>query len=178
MRLPLFLSVRDRKVLVVGAGPVALMKAKTLIEHGARVTLVAPEGGSLEHARFVQRDFEATDVDDAFLVVSATNDQETQRAVFEACEKRCRFVVAVDDPKNGSAAFGSLLQRPPFTIAISSDGEAPALTRLVREVLEAALPSESYITRARELRRVWKLRATPMAERFPELLAALVRPPK
>lgn len=82
---------------------------------------------------------------------------------------RCRcllrpriFVCAVDDPASASMFFGSVVRRPPFVIALSSEGELPGLTRLVREVIEQSLPSQDWITTARQLRRDCKDTKTPM----------------
>ena len=103
-------------------------------------------------------------------MVSATDDPTTAREVFARASARRLFVLAVDDPANGSAASGSTIVRPPFVIAVSSSGEAPALTRLLREILEQILPEERWIEAARALRKRWRAEGTPMASRFAELV--------
>jgi siroheme synthase-like protein len=180
--LPLFLKLEGRKVVFAGAGSQAERKIAAALDAGAVVEVVAPAataaieqwaaGGSVVwHAR----PFAEADVKGAWLVVAATSDAEVQRAVAAACASRRVFCVAVDDPANASAYSGSVLRRPPFTIAISSSGETPALTRLLREVLESALPPEAWIARARALRRKWKTDRTPMNERFAELVKGLTK---
>jgi len=173
---PLFLRLQGRRVLVVGAGSVAARKVRELLEVGAQVTVVAPsvcaeiEGmqATLERRAFVE-----SDVDGAWLVIAATNDTNVNREVAAAAEKRRIFVNAVDDPANASAFFAALIRRPPFLVAISSSGELPALSRLLREVLESALPEQRWVESARALRRKWKQEQTPMSERFAELVRAL-----
>ena len=59
-----------------------------------------------------------------------------------------------------------------MTVAISSSGEAPALSRLLREVIEQALPEADWIEAARALRERWRSEATPMRSRFAELVRA------
>jgi uroporphyrin-III C-methyltransferase/precorrin-2 dehydrogenase/sirohydrochlorin ferrochelatase len=177
---PLFLKVAGRAVLVVGAGPVAERKVAALLESGAHVRVVAPEAtpelqrlaseGRLEWGR---RGFVEADVEGVWLVVAATSDAETQRAVAAAAHARRTFVLAVDDPANASAYSGAIVRRPPFTVAISSSGEAPALTRLVREVIEQVLPSAEWVEHARRLRARWLAEGTPMGERFGELVREL-----
>ena len=175
---PLFLKVQGRTVLVVGGGVVAERKVAVLLESGASVRLVAPQAtaglrrlaaeGRLE---WHTRPFAASDAEGAWLIVAATDDDAVQTQVAETGETHCRFVVAVDDPGHASAYSGAVVRRPPFVVAISSSGATPALTRLMREIVEAALPGDDWIARAKELRARWKAEGTPMGERF----AALVR---
>lgn len=181
-RLALFLDLEGREVLVVGGGVVGTQRARDLLSLGARVRVVSLEASAELEQRAARgelslerRAVREGDVDDAFLVVSATNDARAQALVFRACEARRTFCLAVDDPAHGSAFGASMLERPPFSIALSSGGEAPALARLLREVLEHALPPDAWVTRARALRARWKREATPMASRFPELFEALAR---
>jgi siroheme synthase-like protein len=122
--------------------------------------------------RWERRRFERSDVLGRFLVVSATNDPEVQREVFAASEAHATFVLAIDDVAHGSVYGAAVVRRPPFTIAISSSAQAPALTRLLREILEQILPEDEWVSAARRLRAQWKKTQTPMASRFEELLKA------
>jgi len=179
--LPLFLKLEGRTVLVVGAGAVAERKIAALLETAARVRVVAPEAidgvrglASAGRIEWSARAFDDGDVDGAWLVFAATPDASVQRRVSEAATARRVFCVAVDDPAHASAYSGAVVRRPPFAIAISSSGAAPALTRLVREVAEAALPSDDWIARAEQLRARWLADGTPMQERFEQLARELL----
>jgi uroporphyrin-III C-methyltransferase/precorrin-2 dehydrogenase/sirohydrochlorin ferrochelatase len=177
---PLFLKLDARPVLVVGAGPVAERKVASLLSAGARVRLVAPDA-TPELQRLAaegvvawsRRPFEPADMDEAWLVVAATGDAEVQRSVAVAGESRRVFVMAVDDPLNASAYAGAVVRRPPFLVAISSSGETPALTRLVREIIEQVLPGDEWIEHARALRERWIADGTPIGERFGSLVREL-----
>jgi uroporphyrin-III C-methyltransferase / precorrin-2 dehydrogenase / sirohydrochlorin ferrochelatase len=177
---PLFLKLAGRVVLVVGAGAVAERKALGLLEAGARVVVVAPhateaierlagEGGLAWRAR----PFEDADADGAWLIVAATSDPLVQGRVAAAGEARRAFVLAVDDPDHASAYSGAVVERPPFVVAISSSGAAPALTRLVRELIEEILPRRGWVEHAERLRAKWRAEGTPMADRFAELVREL-----
>lgn len=176
-RLPLFLSFENRTVLVVGAGTVALQKVSELKNTGAKIFVVAPrvcEGiaalAALGAVHVHQRAFVENDLENVWLVIAATNDTTVNREIAIAAEARRIFVNAVDDPDNASAYFASLIRRPPFVIAISSAGELPGVSRLLREILEQVLPDENYIAAARALRRKWRAQNVPMKSRFAELL--------
>src|SRR5205085_3838358 len=100
--------------------------------------------------------------DGMWLVIAATDDPITQQRACEAADTAHVFAVAVDDPPNGSAYSASVIRRGAFTVAISSTGEAPALSRLLREVLEQSLPEEDWLEQAKALRERWKREGTPM----------------
>jgi uroporphyrin-III C-methyltransferase/precorrin-2 dehydrogenase/sirohydrochlorin ferrochelatase len=166
---PLFLKLEGRLVLVVGAGTVAERKVTDLLSAGARVRVVAPEG-SIEGVEMLQRPFEEKDLDGVWLAIAATDQPAVQREVARACEARRVFLVAVDDIANASAYGGSIVRRDPYTIAFSSNGETPALTRLLREILEQLLPEKDWVDAAKALREKWKSEKTPMGSRFAELV--------
>lgn len=179
---PLFLKLADRRVLVVGAGAVAERKTDALVLVGAKVVVVGPVATArierLAEAGTVglhPRAFVEEDVDGAWLVIAATSEPAVQGAVAAACAARRIFCVAVDDPPHATAYAGAVVRRPPFTIALSSSGEMPALTRLLREVIELALPSDRWVEHARELRRKWRAERTPMGHRFAELVRDLAK---
>ena len=169
-------------MLVVGAGLVAERKIGPLLDAGALVRVVAPSATEtvrvLANARrleWLARPFEDEDVDGAWLIFTATSDGMVQRRVAEAAAARRVFCVAVDDPANASAFSGAVVERPPFLVAISSSGTAPALTRLVREVIEHVLPGDHWIEHAKRLRAKWLAEGTPMGDRFAELVRDVKR---
>ena len=179
---PVFLKLEGRRVLVVGAGPVAASKLRPLVDAGARVTVVAPRvlreideiAAVASTMEIVRRPFESGDVDGVWYVVAAAP-PEINRAVAQAAESRCLFVNAVDDLESASAYAGAIVQKAGVTIALSTDGEAPALAGLVREALEALLPDEldRWMACAQSARREWLAQGVPMPERRPLLLQAL-----
>jgi uroporphyrin-III C-methyltransferase/precorrin-2 dehydrogenase/sirohydrochlorin ferrochelatase len=176
---PVFLRVEARSVVVVGAGEIATRKTRDLLDAGARVTVVAPRAtttlqalASANEVLWYPRVFEPRDLEGAWLAVAATDDPKAQAEIAEAAEAKRVWLIAVDDLSHATAFSGSVLRRPPFLVAISSSAEAPALTRLLREVLEQALPGESWIVAARALRAEWRARRTPMESRFDDLVRA------
>ncbi|MGA2449689.1 MAG: bifunctional precorrin-2 dehydrogenase/sirohydrochlorin ferrochelatase, partial [Polyangiaceae bacterium] len=133
---PLFLRVRDKLVLVVGAGAVAEHKVRALLEAGALVRVVAPTAvdsvAALAQAGRIQwevRPFAETDVSSVWLVIAATSDPDVQQRVADAASANRVFVVAVDDSSHASAFAGAIVSRPPIMVAISSSGAAPAMSR-------------------------------------------------
>lgn len=176
---PVFLKLAGRRVLLVGGGRTAAAKLDALVAAAASVTVVAPElcpevrrpGVELR-----ERPFEPGDLDEAWLVVAAAT-PEVNRQVAQAAEGRRVFVNAVDDSSNASAYLGGVVRKGGVTLAVSTDGEAPALAGLLREGLEALLPDEldRWLDAARALRAGWRAEGVPHAARRPLLLVALNR---
>ena len=175
---PAFLKLTGRRVVVVGGGPVAASKLRGLLDVGAAVTVVAPEvTGDIIASRVPirRRRFEPADLDDAWLVVAAAP-PAVNREVAEAAERRHVFANAVDDPTNASLYLGGVFRRGGVTVAISTDGHAPALAGLIRQALEALLPEpevERWMATARVQRAAWISENVPMERRRPLLLQAL-----
>jgi uroporphyrin-III C-methyltransferase/precorrin-2 dehydrogenase/sirohydrochlorin ferrochelatase len=176
---PAFLTLRGRRVVLVGGGPVAAAKLASLLVAGADVVVVAPDVRSEISSRGVRierRPFEPSDLDGAWWVVAAAP-PEINRQVLAAAEARRIFVNAVDDPRHATAYAGGVVRRAGVTIAISTDGRAPALAGLLREALDAYLPVDldAWMRAADEARDAWKRTGVPMEQRRPLLLETLNR---
>jgi uroporphyrin-III C-methyltransferase/precorrin-2 dehydrogenase/sirohydrochlorin ferrochelatase len=174
---PVFLHLSGRPVLLVGGGKVASAKIEPLVASGAEVTVVAPRIlDSLRRpgVRIEQREFAPADLDGKWFVVAAAP-AEVNGAVARAAGERRIFVNAVDDTEAASAYLGGVLRRGDVTLAISTDGRAPALSGLLREALEALVPEdiESWAQLAQDLRKHWKADGVAIARRRPLLLRAL-----
>ena len=174
---PAFLALTGRRVVVVGGGLVAAGKLEALLLAGANVTVVAPDVCAQierEGVDIVRRPFEAADLDEAWWVVAAAP-PVVNRQVCDAAARRRVFVNAVDDPAHATAYLGGVVRREGLTLAISTDGRAPALAGLMREAIDAWLPADldRWMAAADEARRAWKREAVPMGRRRPQLLEAL-----
>ena len=177
--LPLFLNLTGRTVVLVGGGPVATAKLRQLLAAGARVRVVAPEISeeilnATPAVTLARRPFVPADLEDAWLVVAAAT-PDVNRQVAEVAETLRIFVNAVDDPANASAFLSGVVRRDGVTLAISTSGNAPALTALLREGLDALLPRDlvSWVWQARAARVAWRRDGVPMDARKPRLLQAL-----
>lgn len=146
--LPLFHNLRGRRVLVVGGGEIALRKARLLAEAGACLQVVAPQiedelrdlvkagGGELR-----LRGYRAEDLDGCVLVIAATDDEVLNARVSGDAGQRSLPVNVVDAPALCSVIFPAIVDRSPLMVAVSSGGDAPVLTRLMRARLETLIPA-------------------------------------
>jgi uroporphyrin-III C-methyltransferase/precorrin-2 dehydrogenase/sirohydrochlorin ferrochelatase len=174
---PQFLKLAGRRVVVVGAGPVAAAKLAQLAGTGADLVVIAPEVRpeiEVSGVRVERRPFRPEDLEGAWFAVAAAP-PEVNREVAAEAERRRIFVNAVDDPAAASSYAGAVVRRGPVTVALSTGGRAPALAGLLREGIEALLPEqvEAWTERAESLRARWRETKVPMEGRRPELLEAL-----
>ena len=139
---PVFLDLKDRPVLVVGAGKVALRKTRGLLESGARVTVVAPEWESeFEELplRLVRRRFRASDLTNIFLVFAATDDRLTNHRIGIAAKGKGLFANIADSAEECGFVVPARVNRGDVQIAISTGGENPRLSAELRRKLEEIL---------------------------------------
>ena len=129
-------------MLVVGAGKVALRKARGLVEAGARITVVAPEWESeFEElpVRLVRRRFRASDLAGALLVFAATDDRLTNHRIAIAAKGRGQFANIADSAEECGFLVPARVNRGDVQVAISTGGESPRLTAELRRKLDEIL---------------------------------------
>jgi precorrin-2 dehydrogenase/sirohydrochlorin ferrochelatase len=139
------LRLSGRRCLVVGAGDIGLDKVEGLLACDADVVVVAPEAANAEIERlaaegsisFERRAWEPADLEGTFMAIAATNDTDTNIAVYEAAEQRAMLVNVVDVPSLCNFILPAIVRTGPLAIAISTAGASPALAkRMKREIGE------------------------------------------
>jgi precorrin-2 dehydrogenase/sirohydrochlorin ferrochelatase len=148
---PLFANLSGRQVLVVGGGEVAARKIEALLRAGARVRVHAKaldavlqdwltQGGLAEGTLSrLQGDFDPAWLDEAWLLVAATDDHAFNARLAEEANRRGLWANIVDDAELSSVQIPAVVDRDPLQVAISSGGAAPMLARRLRERLEIEL---------------------------------------
>jgi len=140
---PVFLDVRGKKCVVVGGGEVALRKVKMLLEHEAKVEVVSPtlcpELSQLAEAQTINvcsKDYEPDDLKGAFMVIAAVADDNTNKKIANEAKRQRILVNVVDNLEVCDFIVPSYLRRGDLTIAVSTNGKSPALSRKVKTRLE------------------------------------------
>jgi len=148
---PICVDMAGRACLVVGGGVVAERKASGLLESGARVTVVSPaitarlEAWAHEgQIRVIRRGYEPGDLADQPLVFVATDDGVVNAAVAADARAAGVLINAADDPAHCDFILPAVLRRGALTVAVSTGGASPALSRAVRDELETHFDREDY----------------------------------
>jgi precorrin-2 dehydrogenase/sirohydrochlorin ferrochelatase len=145
----MFLRLSGKKAVVLGGGPVAARKAASLADAGARVTVISPElspafetlakAGAFIHEA---RKYRPGDLAGAFLAVAATDDPEANDAAAKEADALGIPVNSANPPAAGNFIVPSSIHRGGLTIAISTGGACPALSRRLRQDIESFLAGQ------------------------------------
>ena len=150
---PVALSVRGRRALVVGGGPVAERKIRGLIAAGAAVVVVAPEvtaplaalarSGEID---WHERPYATDDLLGALLVFAATDDGATNAAIVADARAAGILVNDAGDAGRGDFATPAVHRAGPLSVAVDSGGLAPSFAKRIRD--ELALQFDARYARA------------------------------
>lgn len=137
---PVFLNLKGKKAVVVGGGKVAERKILSLIKASADITVISPHltGRLLKEKtkhriRHIARNYRTNDLKGAFLVIAATDSPEINSLV---AKNAPALVNVVDVPSQCNFIAPSVVKRGALTLAISTSGISPALSKAIRKELE------------------------------------------
>ncbi len=146
---PISLNIENRLCIVIGGGKVAARKAQSLLTNQGEVTVISPD---LEETlsklategkiQWIRRGYQKGDLNDAFLVIAATDDTKVQEAVFHEAEKNNLLLNVADVPKWCNFILPATVRRGDLTISISTAGKSPALAKRMRQALEKEYTDE------------------------------------
>jgi precorrin-2 dehydrogenase/sirohydrochlorin ferrochelatase len=147
--LPVALNLEGRPVLVVGAGAVGTQKVLDFLACRAVVTVVSPvaseavrEAAAEGRLQWLPRRYDPGDTRGQFFVMVATNEPETNAAIYSEASTHGQLVNVCDDPDHCNVIFASKIERGPLTVSVFTHGASPALSKRVRRELEHVLGPE------------------------------------
>ena len=142
---PLTLGLAGRRVVVVGGGPVAARRAAGLVDAAADAVVVAPwlcedlrDLVAAGRVRWEPRDYEAGDLDGAWLVHTATGDPATDDLVAAHAEGARVWCVRADDAARSAAWTPAVTRSGSVTVAVTAGGD-PRRARALRDAVAVAL---------------------------------------
>jgi precorrin-2 dehydrogenase/sirohydrochlorin ferrochelatase len=137
---PAFIDLKHKKAVVIGGGRVAERKVRMLVKANASVKVISPvitanirklkERGAISH---IKRNYRRGDLKNAFIVIAGTSSAEVNARV---ARDAAYLVNVVDVPSRGNYIVPSVVNRGPLSIAISSQGASPAVSKAIRKELE------------------------------------------
>ncbi len=143
MYFPIFLDLRSKEVLVIGGDEEATRKAESLVEAGARVTVLSkaptPKLVILSKKKVIKllkKDAFDTIISKFFLVIVSTKDKKLKENVANSCFERDQLVNVLDDPQYSNYIFPSTFKEGPLQVAVSTGGASPALAKHIRKKIQ------------------------------------------
>ena len=147
MLLPIALDVAGKLCLVVGGGSVAARKARSLLECDAKVRVVAPQlcealetlRGQIEYS---MRAFQPEDCAECRLIFACTNRREVNEQVAIEARRLGLWCNIADDSASSDFHGAATIRRGEMTIAISTNGGSPALSKHLKAKIESIVGDE------------------------------------
>lgn len=135
--------------MVVGGGAVAVRKAGSLLNAGARLVVVAhkPSDAITElctkhRAELIRSRYSKQYITGAVLVIAATNDPQVNEQVYRDCQSLEILCNVVDEPPFCDFFVPAVVKRGGLEIAIGTEGYCPAYAGHLRKKLETMFTEE------------------------------------
>ncbi len=148
---PMMVDLTSRRCLVVGGGKVATRKIKGLLEANAEILVVSPTVTKqicswIKDGKIHWRSglYQKEDGENCFIVVAATDDPVVNHQVYLDAKERGQWINVVDQPAYCNFHVPSIVRRGKLTLAISTQGASPSLTKQIGKEL-SNLYGEEYV---------------------------------
>jgi len=142
-KYPIFLELGGRRVVVIGAGAVAIRKAQSLLDPGARLVVVSEHIDSAmttlcqqANAELVRSKYSKDHLVGAALVIAATSNRQLNERIYKDCQELEILCNVVDQPQLADFFVPAVVKRSHLQIAITTEGDCPAYAGHLRKKLE------------------------------------------
>ncbi len=146
---PAFLDITAKRCLVVGGGKVAERKVAMLLQFNAHVTVVGPvitrtllKLDNESKIEYFQRTYTAKDLDNTALVFACTDNSAINNKIKTEAARKKIPVNVVDNPDLCDFIVPSIIRKGDLTIAISTSGELPLLSKKLRQKIEEVVTDD------------------------------------
>ncbi len=152
---PFMIELNNERCLIAGGGTVAYRKVCSMLEFGAVVTVVSPEfcpellelawrlcvsdKYSSGHLTLVKRCVQPQDIDGAFVVIMATDDEKVNHDMAELCRQQRILVNVVDVKADCGFYFPAIIKDKEVVISVSTGGQSPVLAGTIKRNIESHL---------------------------------------
>ena len=146
---PVSWNVKGRPVRVIGGGEIVERRVVALLECGAEVTVIAPDASATIRSlarsgslNYLDRRYRNGDLEGAFAVFAGTDDREVNEAAWREATRAGIPINVADDPERCDFIMPALVRRGRLSVAISTDGQSPALAARLRRHISALVGPE------------------------------------
>ena len=145
---PAYFSLDNKKILLVGAGAIALEKLEKLVDFTKDITVISKDisdnFANFAHTHNIHittKNYQKGDIDGFDIVIVATNTIEIHKEIFLESRSSRILVNSVDNTTYCDFIFPSYIKNGDLTISVSTGGASPAMARRIRIYIEKLIPS-------------------------------------
>ena len=143
---PLFIDLKNKNILVIGAGKIAFRKVETLLKYNTNITVITKDIKeekflTLKNINIKIGEFEETLLEDKFLVIAATDNPEFNRYIYEFCNSKNILVNNITSKEEMNCRFASILETTEYQIGISAKGN-PSKSKTLKNKLKNMLKTD------------------------------------
>lgn len=158
---PLYMDMKNLKVLMVGGGTIATEKLEKLLDFTKEITVIANEVSAEAHMlikdhclTLSQRTYKKGDIEGFDIVIVATDTVDLHKAIYDESRGSRTLVNSVDNTDYCDFIFSSYVQKGDLTIAFSTGGASPAFSKQIRRHFEKVIPDsvEAFLEKMKSLR--------------------------
>ena len=151
MWFPLFVNLKNKKVLVIGGGKVAFKKISKIMEYEADITVIAEniaeekllelKNLKIENNRKIENNKDEIEklVEEYFLVIAATDNEELNENIAEICDSKGILINNVSSKTKMNSMFGGIVKNDEFQIAVSTSGKNCRRSRAMKSEIQKIL---------------------------------------
>ncbi|HAL09644.1 MAG TPA: NAD(P)-binding protein [Staphylococcus sp.] len=144
--VPLNIDLTNKQIKVIGGGKIAERRVKALLDSDATIHVISPDlTGNLyqlyldEKIIWYKKSFESKDLDNAELIISATNQEEVNDVIKKSAPIHS-LINMVGDAQGGNVIFPGTLKRGKLQISVTSTGASPKLVSNILNDLDKQYP--------------------------------------
>jgi len=146
--MPISIDVRDKKILLVGGGKVALHKIESLQKYSNSIVVLAKEvHPEIKKAgfKYIEKEYEKSDIHDSLLVYACTNIRKVNERIRLDCELAGKLVNVVDNPKLCDFVSPAIFRKSNMSIAVSSNGQDVYKSIRVRNSIRQIFQHDGFL---------------------------------
>lgn len=143
MKYPIFLNLKSKRVVVIGAGSVGTRKVMSLLDCGARIVVVADKIDEVlktqclqKNVEFVETKYSKEYLTGAAIAFAATNKKEVNEQIYKDCQELEILCNVPDCPDMCDFFVPAVLKRGDLQIAVCTEGYSPAFAGHIKKKLE------------------------------------------
>ena len=151
MWFPLFVNLKNKKVLVIGGGKVAFKKIIKIMEYEADITVIAEniaeekllelKNLKIENNRKIENNKDEIEklVKEYFFVIATTDNEELNENIAEICDSKGILINNASSKTKMNVMFGGIVKNDEFQIAVSTSGKNCRRSRAMKSEIQKIL---------------------------------------